>query len=478
MDRKIFSYCESILHRTSMKTCLMRLLLLNCLFITGTINAQNPIIQTKYTADPAPLVYNDTVYLYTTHDEDYAFGFEMHDWLLYTSTDMVNWTDHGVVASLKDFKWAPHDNGAWAPQCVYRNGKFYLYCPMPSGVGIGVLVSDSPYGPFKDPLGKALIKNGPQDIDPSVLIDDDGQAYLYWGNPELYYVKLNNDMISYSGEIVKDASFAKTKGKPDPYHYQEGPWAYKRNGHYYMAYASTCCPEGIGYAMSNSPTGPWVYKGSIMDGTPRSNGNHPGIIDYKGVSYVFGLNYDILKQTMSKHYERRSVSLEKITYNQDGTIQKLPYWTTTGVKQVGTLNPFRRVEAETIAYSEGVKTEMVTEWERNVSWNRGKKIADRIIVTSIHNGDYIKIRGVDFLKGVNSIDFNVASLHGGKIEIRVDRINGPLLGVVNVSTSAEGDIFKTITSPIKNVTGVHDLFFVFRGEKELFNLDWWQFNAK
>lgn len=438
--------------------------------------AQNPIIQTKYTADPAPLVYNDTVYLYTGHDEDNAFGFEMHDWLLYTSTDMVNWTDHGAAASLKDFRWVTYENGAWAPQCVYRNGKFYLYCPIPGGAGIGVLVSDSPYGPFKDPIGKPLIKNGPQDIDPTILIDDDGQAYLYWGNPELYYVKLNDDMISYSGEIVKDSSFQKTKGQADAFHYQEGPWAYKRNGHYYMAYASTCCPEGIGYAMSNSPTGPWVYKGQIMDGDARSSGNHPGIVDYKGASYVFGFNYNILKQTMSKHYERRSICAEKIIYSPDGTIQKLPFWSTTGVKQVSSLNPYRRVEAETIAFSEGLKTEKITEWERNVSWNKGKKIADRIVITSVNNGDYIKVQGADFLTGASSVDVSVASLYGGRIEIHIDKINGPLLGVVNVTTSGEGDVFKTITTQMKKVTGVHDLFFVFKGEKELFNFDWWQFN--
>jgi len=143
--------------------------------IYGTVcYADNPIIQTKYTADPAPMVYNDTVFLYTGHDEDDATGFKMQNWLLYTSTDMVNWTDHGVVASMKDFKWVNVDNGAWAPQCIRRNNKFYMYCPMPNGVGIGVLVSDSPYGPFKDPIGKALIKNGPQDIDPTILIDDDG----------------------------------------------------------------------------------------------------------------------------------------------------------------------------------------------------------------------------------------------------------------------------------------------------------------
>jgi arabinoxylan arabinofuranohydrolase len=439
-------------------------------------NAQNPIIQTKYTADPAPMVYNDTVFLYTGHDEDDAFGFKMQNWLLYTSTDMVNWTEHGVVASLKDFKWVTHDNGAWAAQCINRNDKFYLYCPMPSGVGIGVLVSDSPYGPFTDPIGKPLINNGPQDIDPTILINDDGQAYLYWGNPELWYVKLNEDMISYSGETMKMPDFVKVKGEKDPFHYQEGPWAWKRNGYYYMAYASTCCPEGIGYAMSNSPTGPWEFKGMIMDGDPRSNGDHPGIIDYKGNTYVFGNNYATLKKTMAKHYERRSVCLEMMTYNPDGTIQKLPYWSTAGVKQLGTVNPYKRVEAETMAFSEGVKTAFETEWERNISWDKGRKIADRLFVTSIQNGDYIKIQGVNFSNGATSLDVGVASLYGGNIEIHTDTIDGPMLGTINVNTSGEGDIWKTITTPVNNIKGVHDLFFVFRGEKDLFNFDWWRFN--
>jgi beta-xylosidase len=450
------------------------------LFYSFTINcfSQNPIIQTKFTADPAPLVYNDTVFLYTSHDEDDAFGFKMQNWMLYTSTDMVNWTDHGVVASLKNFKWVTVDNGAWAPQCIRRNDKFYLYCPMPNGVGIGVLVSDSPYGPFKDPIGKPLVKNSPEDIDPTVLVDDDGQAYLYWGNPNLYYIKLNEDMISYSGSFVKDSSIAKIKGQPDPFHYQEGPWVYKRNGHYYMAYASTCCPEGIGYAMSNSPIGPWEYKGSIMDGDQRSSGNHPGIIDYKGDTYVFGFNYNIMKKTMAKHYERRSICIEKLTFNADGTIQKLPFWSTAGVAQLGVLNPYKRVEAETMAYSEGVKTEFATEWERNISWNKGKKIADRFFVTSINNGDYIKVQGVDFGKGATSVEMSIASLYGGKIEIRTDKIDGPVIATVNVNTFAEGDMWKTISSPVKNAKGVHDLYFVFKGDKDLFNFDWWQFTVK
>lgn len=448
------------------------------LMLTGlSLSAQNPIIQTKFTADPAPLVYKDTVFLYTSHDEDDAFGFKMKDWLLYTSTDMVNWTDHGVVASLKDFKWTDPENGAWAPQVIERNGKFYMYCPMPGQRGIGVLVADSPYGPFKDPIGKPLVKNSSDDIDPTVLIDDDGQAYLYWGNPNLWYVKLNKDMISVDGQIVKDTSIAKVKGSPDPFHYQEGPWAWKRNGNYYMAYASTCCPEGIGYAMGKSATGPWEYKGMIMDSDKRSNGNHPGIINYKGKSYVFGFNYNLGKQTISKHYERRSICVSELTYNADGTIQKLPFWNPEGVKRIATLNPYEKVEAETIAYSEGLKTEKMTEWERNNPYDTGKKITDRMVVSSINNGDYLKVQGVDFSKGTKSLEVSVASMNGGSIEIHTDAVDGPILGTVQVIGKAEGDLFKTIKSPVKNMKGVHDVYFVFKGSKDLFYFDWWKFSA-
>ena len=126
--------------------------------LMANASEQLPIIQTKYNADPAPMVHNDTIFLYTSHDEDdaHGYGFKMQDWLLYSSTDMVNWTEHGAVASLKDFSWVNKDNGAWAIQVVERNGKFYMYCPI-HGNGIGVLVADSPYGPFKDPIGKPLV---------------------------------------------------------------------------------------------------------------------------------------------------------------------------------------------------------------------------------------------------------------------------------------------------------------------------------
>jgi arabinoxylan arabinofuranohydrolase len=227
--------------------------------------------------------------------------------------------------------------------------------------------------------------------------------------------------------------------------------------------------------MSDSPTGPWKCEGTIMDPDGRSSGNHPGVIDYKENSYVFGFNYAILKQTMSKHYERRSICVAKMTYNIDGSIEKLPWWTETETPQIGTLNPFIQNEAETMALSEGVKTEFVTEWERNVPWDKGRKIADRLFVTSIHNGDYIQVKGVDFSPGASSVEVSVASLYGGKIEIHSGKTDGPILGIVNVTTSGEGDNWKTISAPIDNIKGVHDLFFVFRGEKDLFNLDWWMF---
>jgi len=159
--------------------------------------AENPVVQTSFTADPAPMVYSGTVYLYTGHDEDDATGFKMLDWKLYTSIDMVNWTDRGTVATLKIFPWAVQSNDAWALQVIERGGKFYLYAPIsvagsPKNV-IAVAVADSPLGPFKDALGHPLIDRADGYFDPTVFVDDDGQAYLYWGNPNLWYVKLNKD---------------------------------------------------------------------------------------------------------------------------------------------------------------------------------------------------------------------------------------------------------------------------------------------
>ncbi len=437
-----------------MKNIFINMSLAMALGIPCAAVAQRPLIQTKYTADPAPVVINDTIFLYTTHDEDDADGFKMLDWLLYTSTDMVNWTDHGAVASLKDFAWNPRDNGAWAEQVVERDGKYYMYCPI-HGNGIGVLVADTPYGPFRDPIGKPLVwqKEHWYDIDPTVFVDDDGQAYMYWGNPNLYCVRLNDDMVSYSGEIM---TFPKITD------YQEGPWFYKRGGRYYLAFASTCCPEGIGYAMSDSPVGPWEYKGHIMDHTPRTRGNHPGIIDYKGKSYVFGLNYDILRLETPDHHERRSVSAAEMTYNPDGTIVELPYWSDNTVTQIEPFNPFRRVEAETMAWGYGLKTSPLG--ERNM------------YLHDIDNGEYLLIRGVDFGKdGARGMEVCASAVKaGGEIEVRVDGEGGKLLGTVKIEPAGGLAAYRINKCSLARVKGVHDLYLCFKGDgDDLFELDYW-----
>lgn len=417
-----------------------------------------PIIQTSYTADPAPMVYNDTVFLYTTHDEDDADGFKMIDWLLYTSTDMVNWTDHGAVASLKDFKWNPRDNGAWAEQVVERDGKFYMYCPI-HGNGIGVLVADNPYGPFTDPIGKPLVwqKEHWSDIDPTVLIDDDGQAYMYWGNPDLYCVRLNRDMISTSGEIIK---FPRIED------YQEGPWAWKRNGKYYMAFASTCCPEGLGYAMSESPLGPWEYRGHIMNHTERTRGNHPGIIDYKGKSYVFGLSYDVLRLETTDHHERRNCEAAEMTYNPDGTIPEVPYWRDSHLEPCGTLDPYRRVEAETMAWGYGLKN--------------GRLDSRNLYVGNIDAGEYILVRNVDFgKKGPKKFEVCAAAAGaGGVIELRTGAPDGTLIATVEIRSTGSADKYTVSTARVKGARGVEDLYLVFKGkdaDSDLMRLDWWRF---
>jgi hypothetical protein len=254
--------------------------------------AQKPIIQTAYTADPAPLVHNGKVFLYTGQDEDNSTWFAMNRWKLYSSADMVNWTEHRSPLSYKTFEWAEGD--AWAAQCIERNGKFYMYCPVTNKEthlpAVGVAVADSPYGPFYDALGKPLVKSGYGDIDPSVFIDTDGQAYLYWGNPDCKYVLLNEDMISYTGNIVTipltEASFGKrTNDSKRATLYEEAPWIYKRNKLYYLFWAGGPIPEHLGYSTSSKPTGPWKYGNVLMPAEGGSFTNHPGVIDFAAKTY-------------------------------------------------------------------------------------------------------------------------------------------------------------------------------------------------
>ena len=468
----------------------------------GLEQVNMPLFQTKYTADPSPLVVGDTLFLYTSHDaspedipdenEKGSAGFFMYDWLLWSTTDMVNWTEHGAVASLKDFSWRSRENGAWAIQTVERNGKYYLYAPL-HGHGIGVLVADSPYGPFKDPLGKPLVWDQSNwfDIDPSVYTDDDGQAYMYWGNPHTFWAKLGEDMTSLTSEVTK---------LPHIPNYQEGPWFYKRSlspnpmpeqssptrslspkgegSKYYLAFASTCCPEALGYAMSDSPTGPWEWKGYIMQPTQRDRGNHPGICDYKGHSYVFGQNYDLMHLDTFVHHERRSVSATEITYNADGTIQEVPYWLDQEpMKQLHWLNPYQRVEAETMAWGYGLKSAKMgienTGVVADMPTSTGKK---NMYIYDINDGEYIKLRGVDFgEKGAKLFNIIAAATGDVTITLRLDNNKGDAIGTVTIGQTGSVEKYRTFSGKIKNATGVHDLYICFDKAKGDVRLDYWQF---
>ncbi|WP_432958158.1 RICIN domain-containing protein [Micromonospora haikouensis] len=426
--------------------------------------ADNPIVQTIYTADPAPIVHNGRVYLYTGHDEDGSTYFTMRDWRVFSSVDMVNWTDHGSPMSLATFSWAEAD--AWAGHVVARNNKFYWYVPVKQrggGMVIGVGVADSPTGPFRDAIGRPLVGNG--EIDPNVMIDDDGQAYLYWGNPNLWYVKLNADMVSYSGSPTKipltTAGFGTRTGNASrPTLYEEGPWVYKRNGMYYNVFAAECCSEFIGYSTAPGPTGPWTYRGTVM---PRQGGsftNHAGVIDFNGGSYFFYHNGAL----PGGGGYARSVAVEKFSYNSDGTIPTMNM-TTSGAPQVGTLNPYVRQEAETIAWSVGVETEPAGEGGMNVGF--------------LSNGDYVKVKGVAFGAGASSFTARVASAgSGGTIEVRLGGPTGTRVGVCTVPVTGGWQTWQTVSCPVTGATGTQDLYLRFAGGSgNLFNLNWWQFGT-
>lgn len=220
--------------------------------------------------------------------------------------------------------------------------------------------------------------------------------------------------------------------------------------------------------MSDGPLGPWEYKGHIMDHTHRTRGNHPGIIDYKGKSYCFGQNTDILRLETDRYMERRSVGLAEMTCRPDGTIVELPYFQECELEQIGHFDPYRKVEAETMAWGYGLKTTPKNIYATD-RWNQ--------VVTGVDDGKYILVRGVDFGRGASGIRVSAACyLYGGIIEVHVDAVDGPCIGRVAIGNT-KGE-YRDFEASLENVTGVHDLYFVFRKGKRqsrnLFSFDSWE----
>lgn len=276
----------------------------------------NPIITHKFTADPAALVVNDTLWLFTGEDGGPNLSkYHLRKWCVFSTTDMKNWTEHPTPLQAADFSWASHN--AWASHVEHRNGKYYFYVSTHMS-GMGVAVADRPEGPYKDALNKPLItrddcfvsKHGSSSIDPAIFIDDDGTPWLFWGNRVCYYVKLKDNMIEIDGEI-KQVMF-------DGFEFTEAPWIHKHNGYYYLTYA-TGFPEKTAYAMSKSIHGPWEYKGLLNELAGNCITNHQAIVKFKGEWYFIYHNGGLKGGADAS----RSVCIDRLYYNTDGTIKRV-----------------------------------------------------------------------------------------------------------------------------------------------------------
>jgi len=305
------------------------------LIFTSTANGDNPLFKDVFTADAAALVDGDTVYLYTGHDEaphNDRF-FEMHDWLAFSSKDMVNWERHGPIMRATDFKWATGD--AWASHMIKHKDKFYFYTTVRHdethpGFAVGVAVADNPFGPFIDARGSALITNEMttqtpndwDDIDPAIFTDDDGSTYMFFGNLMPKYVKLKDNLIELDGDI-------KTL---DLVNFTEASWVHKKDDNYYLSYACEF-PEKICYAMSKSIHGPWEYKGILNEIAGNTETNHQSIIEFKGKSYFIYHTGAVPPQNgqPSGGRFRRSVAIDPLYYNNDGTLKRV-IMTTEGIQ--------------------------------------------------------------------------------------------------------------------------------------------------
>lgn len=285
----------------------------------------NPPFRNRFTADPAPLTVGDTLYLYAGHDEG-EDGFRIDEWVAYSTTDMKTWTDHGAFMKPTDFAWA--EGEAWAAEMVEKDGKFYFYVTVEHddthpGKAIGVAVGDSPTGPFRDARGSALVRDNKDtwrawsDIDPTVIVDDDGTPWMMWGNSNLYLAKLKPNMIELDGE-VRELQVT---------NYLEGPWLHKRGDLYYLTYASIKEPEQkaerISYATAPSVEGPWTYRGELTGAAENSFTIHAGIEEFKGNWYFFYHNGAQAIGGRQGSEFRRSVAVEPLHYDENGLMKPI-----------------------------------------------------------------------------------------------------------------------------------------------------------
>lgn len=433
----------------------------------ASARADYPVVSNRYLADPSVLVTKDRVYVYCSNDDESPLkgGYNIPSVVCISTSDMKNWTDHGeVFRAEKETTWAKK---TWAPCAIERDGKVFLYFGNGGG-NIGVVSADNPLGPFKDVRGKFLIDHKTPGVqpaknmwlfDPGVFIDDDGQAYIYFGgngDDNVRVARLKIDMVNLDGDVMKMSAPA----------FFEAAWVWKHNGKYYFSYSTQ--PKAqmrIDYMMSDNPLTGWKYAGIVGAQPPiNNNNNHACEFEFKGKWYHVYHNRIVAKEAGIPTGFRRNIAIESFDYNADGTIKQVEY-TTDGVAQIENVNPFNRMEGETFNAEKGIETERCEAGGMNL--------------TDLNNGDWIKVRGVDFSGGAKTFTAQVASTEqGGSIELRIGSPDGKLIGMAKVDATGGPQKWASVSCEVTGAAGVQDLYlkFVGEGEKPLFNLDSYQFS--
>ena len=439
--------------------------LLSVLF-ANNVFSQNPIITDQFTADPSARVFNGKVYVFPSHDiptppekEGRKDWFCMEDYHVFSSENLTEWNDHGVIVSQNKIDWVDSTSySMWAPDCIERNGKYYFYFPSNTkvtgpngrkGFSIGVAVAEKPEGPY---LPQSESIKGIFGIDPSVFIDHDGQAYIYWSMGNIYVAKLNENMLELDSEPLIIDNLPQ-KGM------KEGPWFFERNGIYYLTFPHVENDiERLEYAIGDNPMGPFRMKGVIMDESPlKCWTNHHSIVEYNKQWFLF-----YHQNAFSPNFDKnRSVCIDSLFFNPDGAIQKV----IPTHRGVGLVNAASKIHIDRYSNKSesGVQVEFIDSLNTFMGWK-----------TIFHEKDaWVKYNAVKFSNKRNKkIELKVFSEKGSKIQIRLDNPNGTLLSEVLVPQGKEWSI---VSGKIANYKpGVHNIVVVLSAADKV-EIDWIQF---
>jgi hypothetical protein len=426
--------------------------------LTSTFSySQNPIIRDQFSADPTARVFNGKVYLFPSHDIPAPESFPRKDWFcmedyhVFSSSNLTEWTDHGVIVSQEKVEWVnPTSFSMWAPDCVERNGKYYFYFPANiktgRGFGVGVAIADKPEGPYipqKEPIANV------RGIDPCVFIDKDGQAYIYYSLNRIFAARLKDNMIELASEPVVLGDLP-TKGLV------EGPFFFERNGKYYLTYPHVENKiERLEYAIADNPMGPFKVTGVIMDESPMGCWtNHHSIMQYNNQWYLFYHENDL----SPKFDKNRSVRIDSLFFNEDGTILKV----TPTFRGVGITSALQKIEID--RYSHICQTgASVAFMDTTNTFNGWKTILSK-------QNAWITYNAVDFgSRKIKSVQVKAMSQTGGTLQVRLDKADGTLLAEVKVP---KGTAWNTVSARmLKYQRGIHNLVVVLKDNNPV-EVDW------